>query len=85
MARGEGRRKREPRTPAAPFTVAAPGGARIRDRLRLSTRDEEVLRVVGGHLGRHARADLAERVRIGRVAVKENRRTERKRALTKVS
>ncbi|MBT2511716.1 hypothetical protein J7I98_39265 [Streptomyces sp. ISL-98] len=40
---------------------------------------------VGGHLGGHARADLAERVRIGIVPVKENRRAERKRALTKVS
>ncbi|MBT2449349.1 hypothetical protein J7F03_20080 [Streptomyces sp. ISL-43] len=43
------------------------------------------MRVVGGHLGRHARADLAERVRIGMVPVKSNRRAERKRALTGVS
>ncbi|MCX5406382.1 hypothetical protein OHA37_21215 [Streptomyces sp. NBC_00335] len=41
--------------------------------------------MVGEHLGRHARADLAERVRIGRVPVKANRRAERKRALTRVS
>ncbi|WP_239516256.1 MULTISPECIES: hypothetical protein [unclassified Streptomyces] len=41
--------------------------------------------MVGRHLGRYARADLAERVRIGRVPVKENRRTDRKRALTTVS
>ncbi|WP_234323506.1 hypothetical protein [Streptomyces sp. NRRL F-2580] len=45
----------------------------------------EVLRSVGEHLGRHARADLLERVRIGTVPVKQNRRAERKRALTKVS
>ncbi|MCX5611466.1 hypothetical protein OHB39_28510 [Streptomyces sp. NBC_00047] len=70
---------------ADPFTVSAPAGARIRDRLRLSIRDAEVLRIVGKHLGGHARTDLAERVRIGRVAVKENRRAERKRAMTKVS
>lgn len=41
--------------------------------------------MVGEHLGRCARADLAERVRIGRVPVKENRRAERKRVLTRVS
>ncbi|WP_329385364.1 hypothetical protein OG625_25345 [Streptomyces sp. NBC_01351] len=70
---------------AVPFTVSAPAGARIRDRLHLSTRDGEVLRIVGEHLGGHARADLAERVRIGMVPVKENRRAERKRDLTTVS
>ncbi|MGT2531311.1 hypothetical protein ACU4GG_32855 [Streptomyces nojiriensis] len=73
------------RTLAAPFTVSAPAGARIRDRLRLSARDVEVLRLVGGHLGGYARADLVERVRIGMVPVRENRRAERKRALTGVS
>ncbi|MFZ3472005.1 hypothetical protein ACODT3_16410 [Streptomyces sp. 4.24] len=51
----------------------------------MSADDVEVLRVVGEHLGGHARADLAERVRIGRVPVKDNRRAERKRSLTKVS
>ncbi|MFE1553455.1 hypothetical protein ACFW6V_00515 [Streptomyces sp. NPDC058734] len=51
----------------------------------MSADDARVLRVVGGHLGGCARADLAERLRIGRVAVKGNRRAERKRALTKVS
>ncbi|MFJ7268607.1 hypothetical protein ACIQV3_18510 [Streptomyces sp. NPDC099050] len=51
----------------------------------MSASDAEVLRVVGEHLGGHARADLAERVRIGRVPVKGNRRAERKRALTRVS
>ncbi|MFD6968015.1 hypothetical protein [Streptomyces sp. NPDC059949] len=87
VARGGGKRprKRELRTLAAPFIVPAPAGARIRDRLRLSTSEGEVLRVVGEHLGRHARADLAERVRIGMVPTKQNRRAERKRALTRMS
>ncbi|MGW0394241.1 hypothetical protein ACWDYJ_25815 [Streptomyces sp. NPDC003042] len=84
MARG-GKRKSALRVPADPFTVSAPPGARIRDRLRLAACDAGVLRVVGEHLGGHARADLAERVRTGRVPVKDNRRAERKRALTKVS
>ncbi|MDK9499348.1 hypothetical protein QEZ40_004768 [Streptomyces katrae] len=73
------------RAPAEPFTVPAPSGARIRDRLPLSARDVEVLLIVGGHPGRHARADLAERVRIGIVPPRENRRADRKRALTRVS
>ncbi|MFE1557477.1 hypothetical protein ACFW6V_21180 [Streptomyces sp. NPDC058734] len=87
MKRGTDARKRKSalRAPAEPFTVPAPSGARIRDRLRLSARDVEVLLIVGGHLGRHARADLAERVRIGIVPLRENRRADRKRALTRVS
>ncbi|MEU6296005.1 hypothetical protein [Streptomyces erythrochromogenes] len=48
----------------------------------MSSGDAEVLRVVGGFLGALARADLVERVRIGIVPAKENRRAERKRALT---
>ncbi|MFF8844837.1 hypothetical protein ACF08N_19310 [Streptomyces sp. NPDC015127] len=77
--------RRELRSIAAPFTVAAPSGARIRDRLRVSPADAEVLVLVGGHLGRLARADLAERVRIGTVPVRERRRAERKKALTRHS
>ncbi|RVX38339.1 hypothetical protein EDD27_0635 [Nonomuraea polychroma] len=73
------------RTIVAPFTVAAPAGARIRDRLRLSERDVEVLTAVGRHLGRHARADLAERIRIGDVKAPRNQRAERKRRLTALS
>ncbi|MCF1598467.1 hypothetical protein [Streptomyces muensis] len=73
------------RTIAAPFTVAAPGGARIRDRLRLTPDDEKVLREVGEHLGRHQRADLAERVRAGKVKAKDTRRAARKKALTAAS
>ncbi|MFC3577695.1 hypothetical protein ACFOZ0_31425 [Streptomyces yaanensis] len=73
------------RTIASPFTVAAPSGARIRDRLRVDAADEEVLTLVGQLLGRHQRADLAERVAIGLVPVKDNRRAERKKKLTAVS
>ncbi|AWZ10587.1 hypothetical protein DRB96_28075 [Streptomyces sp. ICC1] len=43
------------------------------------------MRIVGEHLGGYARADLAERVRVGRVPVKDNRRAKRKRELTGVS
>jgi hypothetical protein len=75
--------KRELRTPAAPFTVAAPAGARIRDRLRVDADEAAVLATVGQHLGQHARADLAQRVRIGQVPVKDNRRAERKWKLTR--
>ncbi|MEU9164922.1 hypothetical protein AB0D29_32180 [Streptomyces sp. NPDC048424] len=85
MARAGGKPKRALRTPAAAFTVSAPHGARIRDRLRLSGRDAEVLRIVGEYLGGLARADLADRVRIGTVAATQNRRAARKRALTRVS
>lgn len=70
---------------AAPFTVAAPSGARIRDRVHTAGQDDEVLRLVGEHLGHHQRADLARRVEIGKVRVQDNQRTERKRVLTKVS
>ncbi|WP_274559947.1 hypothetical protein [Streptomyces spiramyceticus] len=69
MALDARRKRRELRTLAAPFTVAAPAGARIRDRLRLGSADEKVLTLLGGHLGHHARVDLAERVRIGSVPV----------------
>ncbi|MGW7674498.1 hypothetical protein ACWGJX_46910 [Streptomyces sp. NPDC054775] len=48
-------------------------------------RDDEVLRLVGAHLGHHQRADLARRVEIGKVGVKDNQRAEWKRSLTKVS
>ncbi|MFB8308898.1 hypothetical protein ACFC5T_10120 [Streptomyces sp. NPDC055961] len=78
-------RRRELRAIAAPFTVAAPAGARIRDRLRVTAGEAAVLRLVGEHLGRHQRVDLVTRVGIGRVKAKDNRRTERKRHLTAVS
>ncbi|MEU4465621.1 hypothetical protein AB0G20_18210 [Streptomyces sp. NPDC024017] len=73
------------RTIAPPFTVAAPTGARIRDRLRVDGTDEQVLTLVGEHLGRHQRADFAERLALGLVPVKGNRRAERKKKLTVVS
>ncbi|MER7787671.1 hypothetical protein [Streptomyces sp. NPDC097640] len=73
------------RTIAPSFTVSAPSGARIRDRLRIDVGDEKALTLVGQHLGRHQRADLAERVAIGLVPVKEARRAERKKKLTGVS
>ncbi|WP_330331747.1 hypothetical protein OHS33_19855 [Streptomyces sp. NBC_00536] len=70
---------------ADPFTVAAPTGARIRDRLHATSRDTEVLTLVGRHLGGLQRADLARRVEIGKVPVKENQRAARKKTLTKAS
>ncbi|MEV0050673.1 hypothetical protein AB0H34_09300 [Saccharopolyspora shandongensis] len=74
--------RRKLRLIAAPFTVAAPSGARIRDRLRVSAVDEKVLPLVGQHLGSLARSDLAERVCIGDVAAKHTERAPRKRNLT---
>jgi hypothetical protein len=84
VARQRGR-KRALRTIAPPFTVAPPSGVRIRDRLRVDLADGKVLTLVGQHLGRQQRADLAERVAIGPVPVKDNRRAERKKKLTAVS
>ncbi|MFC5745948.1 IS200/IS605 family accessory protein TnpB-related protein [Actinomadura rugatobispora] len=43
---------------AASFVVTEAAGVAIRDRLRLSGRDEEVLRAVGAHLGSLASRDL---------------------------
>ncbi|MFI6359480.1 hypothetical protein ACIBJF_44460 [Streptomyces sp. NPDC050743] len=79
------KKKCELRTLAVPFTVAAPTGARIRDRLCVTTEEAEVLWLVGEHLGRHQRADLAERVSVGRVKAKDNQRAARKKNLTAVS
>ena len=36
---------------AVPFVAAAPVGARVRTRLRVSPQDDAVLRAVGSHLG----------------------------------
>ncbi|WP_315894467.1 hypothetical protein [Streptomyces sp. P9(2023)] len=44
-----------------------------------------MLRQVGEHLGHYQRADLAERVALGRVKVKDNQRAARKKTLTAVS
>jgi hypothetical protein len=67
-----------------PFVVAAPSGARVRARLRVSAEDQAVLGAVGRHLGSLAGRDLAARVREGRLGAqgKAVSRRERKRALT---
>jgi len=69
---------------AAPFVAAAPAGARVRTRLRVSAQDPAVLRAAGRHLGSLAGRDLAARVREGRLDArgKAASRRERKRALT---
>jgi hypothetical protein len=64
---------------AVPFVVAPSAGARIRTRLRLSARDEQVLWAVGEHLGRLAGQDLMVRCRLG---AGQDQRAERKRTLT---
>ncbi|WP_125610197.1 hypothetical protein [Specibacter cremeus] len=70
------------RTIAAPFVVAAPSGVRIRTRIHPTSEEAAALRAIGGHLGRLYRADLAARVRLGRVPAAARGRTGRKRALT---
>ncbi|MCX5530625.1 hypothetical protein OG785_08645 [Streptomyces sp. NBC_00006] len=82
---GNGRRVRPFREVAAPFVVTPPVGCRIRTRLRLSARDETVLRAVGEHLGKLVGADLAARVRLGDVPAADNRRAQRKKTLTALS
>jgi hypothetical protein len=69
---------------AAPFVVAAPAGARVRTRLRVSGQDEAVLRAAGRHLGSLAGRDLAVRCSEGRLDAKGKSasRAQRKRALT---
>ena len=69
---------------AAPFVAAAPAGARVRTRLRVSPADEAVLRATGSHLGSLAGRDLAARVREGWLDAKGRAvsRAARKRALT---
>src|SRR6202035_2782844 len=69
---------------AAPFVAAAPAGARVRTRLRVSGRDEAVLRAAGRHLGSLAGRDLAARAAAGPLdaAGRAGSRARRKRALT---
>jgi hypothetical protein len=69
---------------AAPFVAAAPAGARVRTRLRVSGHDEMVLRAVGRHLGSLAGRDLAVRCAQGRLDAggQAGSRAARKRALT---
>jgi hypothetical protein len=65
---------------AAPFIAAAPAGARVRTRLRVSPQDAEVLTAAGRHLGMLAGRDLAARCAEGRLDARG--RAARKRALT---
>ena len=69
---------------AAPFVAAAPAGARVRTRLRVSPADEAALRAAGSHLGSLAGRDLAARCAEGRLDAKGRAvsRAARKRALT---
>jgi biotin carboxylase len=75
------------RSIAEPFVVVHPAAARVRTRLRVEVADEDVLRVVGGHLGSLAGKDLAQRCREGKLSAKERAesRRERKRAITAAS
>ncbi|MER7408531.1 IS200/IS605 family accessory protein TnpB-related protein, partial [Streptomyces sp. NPDC000070] len=53
---------RVPRELSAPFVVLGPSGVAIRTRLKgLTSGDEEVLRLVGAHLGSLASRDLKQR------------------------
>ena len=72
---------------AAPFAAAAPGGARVRARLRVCARDEAVLWAAGVYLGSLAGRDLAVRCAEGRLDAKGRARSRavRKRALTAAS
>jgi hypothetical protein len=72
---------------SAPFVAAAPAGARVRSRVRASGQDAHVLAAVGVHLGSLAAADLAARVREGRLdgAGRAASRRKRKRVLTAAS
>ncbi|MER6529199.1 IS200/IS605 family accessory protein TnpB-related protein, partial [Streptomyces sp. NPDC001508] len=67
---------------AVPFVVPGPSGVAVRDRLKgLTAGDEEVLRLVGDHLGRLASRDLKARCAAG-PDHDSDRWAERKRALT---
>jgi hypothetical protein len=69
---------------AAPFVAAAPAGAQVRTRLRVSGQDEAVLWAAGRHLGSLAGQDLAARCAEGRLDARGRAasRARRKRALT---
>jgi hypothetical protein len=69
---------------AVPFVAAAPDGARVRTRLRVSPGDATVLRAAGAHLGSLAGRDLAARCAEGRLDTRGRARSRaaRKRALT---
>ena len=69
---------------AAPFVAAPPGGARVRTRLMVGDTDDEVLQILGAHLGHLASVDLARRVKEGSLdaKAKAGSRKARKQALT---
>ena len=69
---------------AGPFVAAAPAGARVRTRLRVSPQDEAVLRAAGTHLGSLAGRDLTARCAEGRLDAmgRAGSRAWRKKALT---
>jgi hypothetical protein len=69
---------------AVPFVAAAPAGARVRTRLRVSPEDAVVLEAAGRHLGSLAGGDLAARCAEGRLDAKGRAasRRARKRSLT---
>jgi hypothetical protein len=69
---------------AAPFVAAPPGRARVRTRLMVDGIDDEVLQVLGAHLGHLASVDLAHRVKEGWLdaKAKAGSRKARKQALT---
>jgi hypothetical protein len=69
---------------AGAFVAAVPTGARVRTRLRVSGKDEAVLRAAGTHPGSLAGRDLAARCAEGRLDAqgRAGSRARRKRALT---
>lgn len=75
-------RKRMLRSISEPFVLATPAGVRIRTRLRPTAAEESALAMIGEHLGRLYRSDLAERVSLGLVPAAQRQRTQRKRAIT---
>src|SRR5258708_36335034 len=62
-----------------PFVVAAPEGARVRTRLRVSARDTAVPAALGSYPGRLAGGDLAARCATGRLDAKERNESRRGR------
>jgi hypothetical protein len=70
---------------AAPFVVPGPSGVAVRDRLKqLTADDEQVLRLVGDHLGSLASRDLKTRC-TARLDHDSDAWAERKRVLTGLS
>jgi IS605 OrfB family transposase len=70
---------------AAPFVVPGPSGVAVRDRLKqLTADDEQVLRLVGDHLGSLASCDLKARCAVG-LDHDSDAWAQRKRVLTGLS